>query len=174
MARELLPPMIARCMGCEGDVYDHCEYSYMVHDEEWAMLDITKPPMKGLLCIGCLQKWRGRKLCVFDFNWNVPLTNEDITLTGAFGKKTHPKSHRLLETMLRLDGNEKINVETISFEEVELRVLTAMIQQARHEALQPSWRKEDGTPPSFFEVFQHNRTKLDEHARKCGLIRKHG
>ena len=178
MPQQLKPQMVSRCMGCESDVYDHREYSYMVHDEEWAMLDITKPPMKGLLCIGCFQKWRGRKLCAFDFNWTVVLNHEDISLTGAFGRKTHQKSHRLLETMLRLDGNEKINVETISFEEVELRVLTAMIQQARDEHSEKttplSWCLPDGRKPSFYEVFQHNRALLDERAQKCGMIRKHG
>lgn len=178
MSRELKPPMVSRCMGCEGDVYDHNEYSYMVHDEEWAMLDITKPPMKGLLCIGCLQKWRGRKLSIFDFNWSVVLTHEDITLTGAFGKKTHQKSPRLLETMLRFSGDEKLDIATISFEEVEVRVLAAMIQQARDEhsekAKPLSCRHPDGRKPSFFEVLQHNRAKLDECARKCGFIRKHG
>lgn len=176
MSQEPKPVMVARCRGCECDVYDMHEYSYMIHDEEWAMLDITKPPMKGLLCIGCLQKWRGRGLCLFDFNWNTVLCNEDITLTGAFGKKTHQKSTRLLEVMLRFDAKEKINVATIPFEEVELRVLTAQIQQARHDAADPHlrWCLPDGTKPTFYQAFERNAQELCSNANKCGMVRKRG
>ena len=55
-----------RCLDCKTDTYEIGEY-YMVHHDLW---ETANPKIKGMLCIGCLERRLGRELDYTDFTWS--------------------------------------------------------------------------------------------------------
>ncbi len=73
------------CMGCKENTHYIDEY-YMVTKKVWTK---AVPEIKGMLCIGCLEKRIKRKLTYKDFK-NVPLNH----MGGGFGQ-----SKRLIDRL---------------------------------------------------------------------------
>jgi hypothetical protein len=63
------------CVDCGRNTSHWCgidEY-YMVHDAVWLQTGLAK--FEGMLCIGCLERRIGRKLCRDDFT-NYPINTD--------------------------------------------------------------------------------------------------
>ena len=78
----------AYCLDCEADTFVLKDW-YMVRDELWQQVITTKDlATRKFLCILCLEKRLGRKLCLADF------------MDSACAKINQPDPRRMSERLL--------------------------------------------------------------------------